>query len=125
MLALVVGGTDAPALAMDRESFSQSGCFLVARGQIDLYSAPQFKEALHAAVDDGMSEVVVDLSAVSFMDSTGLGVLVGLDKRLREMQGKLSIVTHDATIKRVFEIVGLTDRFAVYDYRAQARQSTE
>lgn len=106
---------------MEREQLSPRECVVVARGQIDLYSAPTFKSALSRAIDDGFNEIVVDLSEVSFMDSTGLGVLVGVSKRLRLLDGSIAIVTPDATIRRVFEISGLTRRFDIHDARADVR----
>ena len=103
------------ALATEREPFSPHGCVVAARGQIDLYSAPTFKTALVEALDDGITDLVVDLTAVDFMDSTGLGVLVGVSKRLRQAGGSVSIVTADETIKRIFEISGLTKRFEIHE----------
>ena len=109
----MVGGTEAATLAMECEPFSSKGCVVVAHGQIDLYSAPSFKEALASAIDGGNVDLVVDLSDVSFMDSTGLGALVGAHKRLDLLGGSLVVVSPDATIKRVFELVGLSRRFEV------------
>src|SRR3954463_10919348 len=106
---------------MEREPLSPHGCMVVARGQIDLYSAPLFKTWLVKAVDDGMTDIVVDLTEVDFMDSTALGVLVGLCKRLRLLNGTLSIVTPDDTIRRVFEISGLASRFDLYASRQELK----
>lgn len=105
---------------MDREDFSAEGCVVVARGQIDLYSAPTFKTALVNAIESGKTEIVVDLTGVDFMDSTGLGVLVGAGKRLRPDGGSIAIVTNDDTIRRVFEISGLTGRFNMFADRKEA-----
>jgi anti-sigma B factor antagonist len=62
-------------------------------GEIDLYSAPQLRDAVLAAVEGGADHVVIDLSAVPFMDSSGLGVVVACLKRLREAGGELAVVT--------------------------------
>lgn len=109
---------DAAALAMEREDGQSGRSVITAHGQIDLYSAPEFKTSLLAAVDAGATDIVVDLTDVDFMDSTGLGVLVGLNKRLRAFDGRLAIVSSDGTIRRLFEISGLADRFPLYDTRA-------
>jgi anti-sigma B factor antagonist len=93
---------------------------LVAHGQIDLYSAPIFKTAFVDAIEDGMKDIVVDLSHVDFMDSTGLGVLVGVSRRLKLLGGSLAIVSPDPTIRRVFEIAGLDRRFEIFEQREEA-----
>src|SRR5205807_376501 len=110
---------DAAELATERAQLDSGGCIVGVRGQIDLYSAPEFKSALANAVDDGCLDLVVDLSEVNFMDSTGLGVLVGMLKRLDRAGGTLTIVTSDPTILRIFEISGLTDRFTIVASRAE------
>lgn len=105
---------------MDREQLSERACVLAARGQIDLYSAPEFKEALVQAIEDGMKDIVVDLGGVDFLDSTGLGVLVGVNRRLELLGGSLAIVSPDDTTRRVFEISGLDKRFTIYEERERA-----
>jgi anti-sigma B factor antagonist len=82
-------------------------------GEVDLYTAPEFKEALLRGIDDGARHVIVDLSAVTFVDSTALGVLVGGGKRLLN-SGALLIVCSDARIRRILEIAGLAGVFAVH-----------
>ena len=62
-------------------------------GELDLYTAPQLRDAVMGAVEDGSKRVVVDLTKVPFMDSSGLGVVVACLKRLRESGGDLAVVT--------------------------------
>ena len=64
-------------------------------GEVDLYSAPELKEHVLAAIDAGKTRIVVDLSRTTFIDSTTLGVLVGARKRLREYDGALAVVCAD------------------------------
>jgi anti-sigma B factor antagonist len=64
-------------------------------------------------VSQGHRQIVVDLEGVDFLDSTGLGVLVGGLKRLRSHGGDLSLVCTQARILKVFEITGLTTVFAI------------
>jgi anti-sigma B factor antagonist len=82
-------------------------------GEIDVYTAPRLREQLIRLVSD--ATLIVDLSDVSFLDSTALGVLVGAMKRQREANGTLSIVTSGTRIRRLFDITGLTRVFTVYD----------
>jgi anti-sigma B factor antagonist len=115
-----MSGMDAAELVMEREQLTPKACVLVARGQIDLYSAPIFKTALIQAIEEGVKDIIVDLSDVDFMDSTGLGVLVGVLKRVELLGGSLAIVSPDDTTRRVFEIAGLSSRFEIYDERSLA-----
>ncbi len=76
-------------------------------GDIDVYTAPQLDEALTALNDAGKNTIVVDLSGVEFLDSTGLGVLVKALKRTREQGGSLAVVAVQDRITKVFRITGL------------------
>lgn len=84
-------------------------------GEIDVASAPQLREALHKVIADGHTTVVLDLLAVTFLDSTALGVLVGALKRCRELGGELHVVVADPRIVKIFEITGLTSVFSIAD----------
>jgi len=61
-------------------------------GEVDLYTAPRFKDDLVALVDAGVVDIVIDLSQVTFIDSTALGVIIGGVKRLHERDGRLALV---------------------------------
>ena len=111
---------DAAQLAVECEQIDTRRRVIVAHGQIDLYSAPTFKETVLDAIDDGATHLVIDLSDVDFMDSTGLGVLVGASKRLAPMDGSIRIVSPDDLIRRLFEISGLQQRFPVFESRELA-----
>ena len=83
-------------------------------GEIDVDTAPQLRERLDAEIDAGRYDLVVDLSGVSVMDSTGLGVLVGRLKQIRLNDGSMRLVcSHDRVLK-VFVITGLDKVFAIY-----------
>ncbi len=83
-------------------------------GEIDVYTAPSLRERLLDLAQQGTTRVVVDLSAVSFVDSTGLGVLVSGLKRFREAGGDLVLVVVQPQILKVLEITGLTTVFSVH-----------
>jgi len=83
-------------------------------GEIDVYTAPKLREQLVELVNDGSFHLVVDMEGVDFLDSTGLGVLVGALKRVRTHDGDLSLVCDEPRILKVFEITGLTKVFAMY-----------
>ena len=88
---------------------------LSVRGEVDVYTAPKFRERLIQLVSDGKHRIIVDLEGVDFLDSTGLGVLVGGLKRLRSHDGDLLLVCTQSRILKVFEITGLTKVFSIYD----------
>jgi anti-sigma B factor antagonist len=69
------------------------GTVLSVRGELDLYTAPALRDRVLAASDEGQRRIVIDLSGVPFMDSSGLGVIVACLKRLRESGGDLALVT--------------------------------
>jgi anti-sigma B factor antagonist len=89
-------------------------------GEVDLYTAPEFKQQLLDVIGQGGREVVVDFSDTTFIDSTTLGVLVGGVKRLRTNDGQLSLVCSDRNITKIFEITGLDRVFAIYPTRDEA-----
>jgi anti-sigma B factor antagonist len=89
-------------------------------GEVDLYTAPEFKQQLLDVIGKGAKNVVVDFSDTTFIDSTTLGVLVGGIKRLRGQDGQLSLVCSDRNITKIFEITGLDRVFQIYQSRDEA-----
>jgi len=89
-------------------------------GEVDLYTAPEFKQQLLDVIAKGAKDVVVDFSTTTFIDSTTLGVLVGGVKRLRSQDGQLSLVSSDRNITKIFEITGLDRVFTIYPTREEA-----
>ena len=92
-------------------------------GEVDLYTAPEFKQQLLEVIGQGAHEVIVDLSSTTFIDSTTLGVLVGGVKRLRTNDGRLSLICTDRNITKIFEITGLDRVFDIYRDREAAVSS--
>ena len=87
---------------------------LAVRGEVDVYTAPRLREQLVELVSQGKHRIVVDLEGVEFLDSTGLGVLVGGLKRVRTHDGDLLLVCTQHRILKVFEITGLTKVFSIH-----------
>ncbi len=92
-------------------------------GEVDLYTAPEFKQQLLDVISQGGKNVVVDFSDTTFIDSTTLGVLVGGVKRLRPTGGSLALVCTDQNITKIFEITGLDRVFPIYKSRDEALQN--
>ena len=97
------------------------GAYVIAlSGEVDLYTAPEFKQQLLDVIGNGAKNVIVDFTDTSFIDSTTLGVLVGGVKRLRPNDGQLSLVCSDRNITKIFEITGLDRVFTIYPTREEA-----
>lgn len=90
---------------------------IVLSGEVDVYSAPKLRDTIKNLVEEGRYRIVVDLEDVAFLDSTGLGVLVGGLKRVRHHQGDLGIICKQERILRIFRITGLTKVFTIYSSR--------
>jgi anti-sigma B factor antagonist len=83
------------------------------RGEIDLFTAPEFKQHVSAPIDAGLPNVVVDLSQTTFIDSSSLGVLIGAHRRLKLRGGSLVIVCDSEAIVKTFRITGLDGVFTL------------
>lgn len=83
-------------------------------GEIDVYTSPKLRERLVALVTEGANRLVVNLDDVEFIDSTGLGVLVGVLKRIRARDGSMSLVCSQDALLRVFRITGLEKVFTIH-----------
>jgi anti-sigma B factor antagonist len=83
-------------------------------GEVDVYSAPQLREQVIQLVNSGVRHIIADLRDVDFLDSTGLGVLVGSLKRLRNHDGSFKVVASGGRTLRIFQITGLTRAFALH-----------
>jgi anti-sigma B factor antagonist len=82
-------------------------------GEIDLFTAPDFKQHVAAPIDAGVSHVVVDLTKTTFIDSSSLGVLIGAHRRLKLRGGSLVIVCDNEAIIKTFRITGLDGVFTL------------
>jgi anti-sigma B factor antagonist len=82
-------------------------------GDLDLSTAPRLKWMLVETLEAGHSELVVDLSSTTFMDSTALGVLVGV-KRSLAVGAQLAIVCTRPAVLKIFELSGLDGAFAIF-----------
>ena len=85
------------------------------QGEIDVYTAPKLREKLIELVSEGSYDVIVNLEGVDFLDSTGLGVLVGALKRVKAHDGSLSLVCTQDKLLKIFKTTGLTKVFPIHD----------
>jgi anti-sigma B factor antagonist len=89
-------------------------------GEVDVATAPLLRERLYQAIDRSTGPVVVDLLAVTFIDSTALGVLIGARERSEANGSVLRLVLKEARLMKIFEITGLTELFSMFPSVAEA-----
>lgn len=86
---------------------------VAASGELDIYSAPELSDVIDGYIDAGVKEVVLDLSGIEFLDSTGLSAFLAAHQRLESEGGKLVLEGPGAVITRMFDLTGLTEHFVV------------
>lgn len=84
-------------------------------GEIDVYTAPKLRDKITELVGEGVFTIVIDMEAVEFLDSTGLGVLVGGLKKVRAHDGSLELVCTQDRLLKIFRITGLAKVFVIHD----------
>ena len=96
-------------------------CAVKLAGELDVYSAPRLKDAMASAIDSGCVNVVIDLCDVTFIDSSGLGVIVGGLQKVRLLDGSMRIVCDNDSVLKIFKLTGLDKVFAIYSDMSRAR----
>jgi anti-sigma B factor antagonist len=96
---------------------------LCVSGEIDIYTAPLFKQAVVNLVSEGNKDVIIDLSNVSFMDSSGFGTLLGATKRLRPLGGGLHLAAPNNTIQRMLRLTRLDTIMRIYPTAEEAARA--
>jgi anti-sigma B factor antagonist len=94
-------------------------------GDLDGYTAPKLRDCLRRLMADGQYHIILDLTKVGFLDSTGLGVLVGGLRKVREHNGQLALVYNHERLNKMFQVTGLVKVFPIYSTVDEALQDTE
>jgi anti-sigma B factor antagonist len=89
-------------------------------GEVDIYTAPRFKESMLELLDAGVVSLVIDLSGVTFIDSTALGVLIGGLRRVHDAGGSMALVVATPAVERILTITGLDRVFTISPTREAA-----
>ena len=92
-------------------------------GEIDLYNAPEIKDQIKAMMDKGKVNIIINLDKVSYIDSSGIGVLISSLSNLKKAGGCLKIINVYASVRKVFELTKLTSFFDIYDSEQEAIDS--
>lgn len=110
-------------LKIQREFHSNYTSFALS-GEVDTYTSPGLKDELFKAVDARQANLIVDLSDVGYMDSSGLGIFVSAFRRVKEVGGKiLLVITPDTVVSNSFRITGLDKVFSIHPTMDEATQA--
>jgi anti-sigma B factor antagonist len=109
--------TDEPRFSLELTVPAEGDALVTVSGELDMFRAPAFEALLRRSIDEGARQIVVDLGAVDFIDSTGLGVIVSAAVRLRQVEGSLTVVYGDAQVRRIFEMTALDSIVGLYQAR--------
>ncbi|MBS3957321.1 MAG: STAS domain-containing protein [Clostridiales bacterium] len=99
-----------------------AGCTITLGGEVDVYTAPRLKDVLVEQLESGCTDIIVDFDGVGFIDSSGLGVLVGALRRAKENGGSVRLVCSRDNILKIFRITGLDKVFPIFAEPGEARQ---
>ena len=109
-----------PQFDLTEEDLDERTHVIAVRGEIHVTTAPEFSRRLNEAIARGKTSVVLDLSQVEFIDSTGLSVLLNGLRRVTRAQGRLALVCANPTVLRLFEITKLDTTFDIRNSREEA-----
>jgi|SRR5665213_50728 len=108
-----------PVVSQVRDAGDFASVLAVA-GHLDVYTSPFLKRDLRALFERGRTRIVVNLEKVEYIDSTGLGVLMDLLRRVRTIGGSLSVVIRAGRTKRLLESLGVMNVLPVFDQDSDA-----
>lgn len=92
-------------------------------GEVDAYTCSMFRDAMIEIIEQGNPNVVVSMAEVEYIDSSGLGTLVGGLKRASEHSGRIAVVAGAGQIRKVFEITGLEKVFPIFEDELDAARA--
>jgi len=109
-----------PRFELDEESSGDGAHVINVRGEIHMSTAPGLSKGLSQAIDRGHRSIVLDLSGVEFIDSTGLSVLLSGLRQVTALGGRMALVCANPTVLRLFEITSLDQTFDIFSGRSVA-----
>ena len=107
-------------LRVETRNVREGVAVIALSGEADVYTSPRIKQEIVDLLNNGTHKLVIDLTGVEYLDSTGLGVLIGGLKRARERDGDLKLICDNLRILRIFEITGLTKIFDIHRSESEA-----
>ena len=110
-------------IKVDTRQVEDNISIIEVQGEIDVYTSSWVKEAVADFIQKGNYNIIINLEEVRYIDSTGLGVLIGALKRVREKDGTISLICTNPQIKKIFNITGLVKIFQIYKSEEEAIQT--
>jgi anti-sigma B factor antagonist len=104
---------DPPQFDLSEEELDAANLVIRVAGEIHATTAPEFSERLNQAIARGKTGIVLDLTAVEFIDSTGLSVLLNGLRRVTRVRGTMVLACANPTVLRLFEITKLDSTFEI------------
>ncbi len=93
------------------------------KGEIDLYNTPELRQVIEEQISKGKRKIIINMSDVSYIDSSGIGALVSAASNLKKYNGELKLVGLYGSVRKVFELTKLTNFFSIYRDVAEALDS--
>lgn len=112
-------------IKIDAKQLGEKAQAIEVQGEIDVYTSPKVKEIITELIEKGNYNLVINLEGVRYIDSTGLGVLIGALKKVREKEGSINLVCNNPQIKKIFNITGLVKIFGIYKSEEDALASLD
>jgi len=112
-----------PQFVLSEQDIDDRTHVIAVAGELHVSTAPDFSRLLNAAIGRGKTAVVLDLSQVAFIDSTGLSVLLNGLRRVTRQRGRMALVCTNPTVLRLFEITRLDSTFDIHGTRDAALES--
>jgi anti-sigma B factor antagonist len=109
-----------PHFELDEETADGGAHVICVRGEIHVTTAPRFAEILTKAIEGGKTALVLDMTGVEFIDSTGLSVLLNGLRLVTQRHGRLALVSANPTVLRLFQITNLDSTFDIFADRPAA-----
>jgi anti-sigma B factor antagonist len=110
-------------IKIETKSLEEIAQVIEVQGEIDVYTSPRVKEIVTELIEKGNYNLIINLEGVRYIDSTGLGILIGALKRVREKDGCINLVCNNPQIKKIFNITGLVKIFGIFKSEEEAFNS--
>jgi anti-sigma B factor antagonist len=112
-----------PRFELCQQELDDRTHLITVTGEIHVSTAPEFSRLLNEAIESGKTQVVLDLSGVEFIDSTGLSVLLNGLRRVTRRGGRMALVCTNPTVLRLFIITRLDSTFKIVGSREEALEA--
>jgi anti-sigma B factor antagonist len=94
-------------------------------GEVDAYTSARFREVMTDIIEDGGQKLIISMAKVDYIDSSGLGALVGGLKRISERNGRIILICDRSQVRKVFEITGLEKVFPIFSTEQEALEAAQ